>query len=214
MSEKEIALASLVDPRYTAVLIVDVQPFFVHPGLEPSPEEVLPHLRRFLDAARDAGVLRVFIRCEFPEERWTPVREEQFGVELGEGLRPGSPLVACQPGFEPEDSDLVVIKDCYSAFLRTNLEELLRSRNIETVIVVGLTTDVCVSSTARDAFQLDFRTVVLSDCCAEQTRKRHESALETVASVLGTVSESNAVLAAWQLEPATASRSAFAQDRP
>jgi ureidoacrylate peracid hydrolase len=200
MAEKEMSLASLVAPRHTAVLVVDVQPFFVGPDLEPTVEEVLPRLRRLLDAARDVGVLRVFIRAEFHEERWTTVWEQQFGAKLGERLRPGSPLAAFQPGFEPEDGDPVVIKDCYSSFLRTNLEELLRSRGIETVIVTGLTTDVCVSSTARDAFQLDFHTVVLSDCCAEETRKRHESALETVASVFGRVVDSDHILSAWQVD--------------
>jgi nicotinamidase-related amidase len=193
MSEMEASL----DPARTAVLVVDVQPFFADQDLQPPVGEVLPRLRRFLDAAREAGILRVFIRAEFPPERWTSVWEEQYGEELGSLLVPGSSEVEFQPGFEPEPGDPVVVKDCYSSFLRTGLEQLLQSRGIDTVVVTGLTTDVCVSSTARDAFQLDFRTITLSDCCAEGTLVRHESGLETLASNFGRVCTSAELMAAW-----------------
>lgn len=186
----------LLDSESTAVLVVDVQPFFADQELEPPVGEVLHRLRCFLDAAREAGVLRVFIRAEFPSESWTSVWEEQFGEELGVLLAPGSSSVEFQSGFEPEPGDLVVVKDCYSSFRRTNLERLLRCRGIETVVVAGLTTDVCVSSTASDAFQLDFRTITLSDCCAEQMLARHECGLETLGSTFGRVCESTEVLAA------------------
>ena len=194
-----LELETPLDPSRTAVLVIDVQPFFANQDLQPPVGEVLPRLRRFLDIARDAGVLRVFVRAEFPPERWTSVWQEQFGEELGELLVPGSSEVEFERGFEPGPDDLVVTKDCYSSFLRTELERMLRSRGIDTVIVGGLTTDVCVSSTARDAFQRDFRTITLSDCCAEQTHARHESGLETLASNFGQVCTSDDVIGAWKV---------------
>lgn len=82
----------------------------------------------------------------------------------------------------------------------TPLGTLLRSRGIRTVIVGGLTTDVCVSSTARDAFQRDFNTITLADCAAEQTLARHESGLATLASVFGLVCNSSDVLGVWDAQ--------------
>jgi nicotinamidase-related amidase len=111
---------------------------------------------------------------------------------------PDSPAVVYAPGFEPEAGDLVMTKDRYSAFVGTGLADQLRGRGIETVVVAGLTTAVCVSSTARDAFQLDFHTITLSDCCAEGNLAAHEAALKTLESHFGRVCASDEVVAAWQ----------------
>ena len=175
---------------------------------------MLPRLRRFLAAARDAGVPRVFIRVVIPEDRWTAVWQDQFAgsvrpddgsaVNLKEALAPGSPVTPFAPGFEPEPDDLVVVKTRYSGFVGTDLAAQLRERGIRTVVLAGLTTDVCVGSTARDAFHHEFHTVTLADCTAEQTLARHEAGLATLAANFGRVCTSEDVLAAWQAQPALA----------
>jgi nicotinamidase-related amidase len=203
----ETPIAAMVDPRHTAVLVVDVQPIFTGEPFYPPADQVLPALKRFLAAAREAHVLRVFIRfmrAAVPTERWMAVWQEQYGADLLKLLAPDSPEVAYLPGFEPEAGDLVVTKDHYSAFQGTDLADQLRSRGIETVIVAGLTTAVCVSSTARDAFQHDFHTITLSDCCAEDNLVEHEAALQTLGRVFGRVYSSDEVLAAWQTWHTTA----------
>lgn len=161
-------------------------------------DEVLPRLRSFLDAAREAGALRVFIRAEFRQERWTEVWREQFGPNLEAVVAPGSPKMQFHPDFKPESDDIVVVKDRYSSFLGTELESLLRGRGIETVVVTGLVTDLCVSSTARDAFQLDFHTITLGDCTATGSRNRQDVGLETLAVGFGRVCSSREVVDAWQ----------------
>lgn len=82
MNSDRAPLASLVAPQKTAVLVVDVQPMFTAMPLSPPLDEVLPRLRRFLDASRAAGVRRVFIRHVIPEERWTEVWQEQFSGDV------------------------------------------------------------------------------------------------------------------------------------
>jgi ureidoacrylate peracid hydrolase len=72
------------------------------------------------------------------------------------------------------------------------------------VVLVGLTTDICVSSTARDAFHNEFHTVTLADCTAEQTLARHESGLASLAACFGRVCTSDDILAVWQAQPALA----------
>src|SRR5918993_2774480 len=84
--------------------------------------------------------------------RWHDARRGRHGVRSVPDVQPG---------------DLEIVKQRYSAFFGTSLDELLRKKGVENVIVLGLTTNVCVQSTARDAWQHDYRTVTLDDCCAE-----------------------------------------------
>lgn len=72
------------------------------------------------------------------------------------------------------------------------------------MVLVGLTTDICVGSTARDAFHHEFHTVTLADCTAEQTLARHEAALASLAAGFGRVCTSDEVLSAWQAQTAPA----------
>ncbi len=196
--------ASLIAPQHTAVLVVDVQPMFTAMPLAPALDDVLPRLQRFITAAREAGVLRVFIRHVIPADRWTAVWEQQHPGGVKSALAPDSPVSGFAPGFEPGPDDLVVVKPRYSGFVDTELAALLRERRVRTVVLVGLTTDICVSSTARDAFHHEFHTVTLSDCTAEQTLARHEAGLASLAACFGRVCTSDDVLAAWQASPVPA----------
>jgi len=196
LQDSRTQLASIIDPKQTALLVVDVQNLFVGFPLHPPVEEVLPRLHRFIHAARAAGAMIVRIENVIPDEMYSEVWQRQHGRSTS-FLVPGSEAAAFAPGFEPEPGDVVITKPRYSAFIGTPLETVLRSQGIRTVIVAGLTTDVCVSSTARDAFQRDFYTITLSDCAAEQTLARHESGLATLASVFGVVCDSSDVLGAW-----------------
>jgi ureidoacrylate peracid hydrolase len=204
MDRERAPLAALVAPPHTAVLVVDLQPMFTGMTLAPPLAEVLPRLRQFLDGARAAGVLRVFIRHVIPAERWTAVWQDQHSARTRAALAPDSPLSAFDPAFAPAADDLVVVKERYSAFVGTDLAARLRARGIRAVVVVGLTTDVCVSSTARDAFHHEFHPVTLADCTAERTLARHEAGLASLAACFGRVCNSEEVLASWQATPALA----------
>ena len=151
-------------------------------------------------------MLVVRIQAVIDEESTAGVWRRHWGERWAtpSPLAPDQPGAEFQPGFEPQAGDLVLTKPRYSAFINSPLESLLRSRGIQTVIVGGLTTDVCVSSTARDAFQHEFDTVTLSDCTATRTQARHEAGLETLAAVFGTVCSSADVLAAWGAVPVAA----------
>jgi ureidoacrylate peracid hydrolase len=191
-------LAAVVDPQHTAVLVVDVEPLFVNMTLVPPVDQVLLRLRRLLDAAQAAGVLRIFIRSVIPEERWTAPWRQQFSPDMQAANAPGSPLNAFHPDFEPQPGDLSLVKDRFSAFMATELAALPQERGIRTVIVARLITDVCVSSTAGNAFQLDFLTVTLADCTATATLAQHEASLTTIADAFGQVCLADDVMGAWQ----------------
>lgn len=200
MSDPALALAPLVDPRRTAVLVVDVQEVFVNfPALYPPVAEVLPRLQRFIYAARAAGALVVRIQTVIPQELYSENWRRQFPRHgSATWFAPGSDNVRFHPGFEPQAGDILLTKPRFSAFVGTALDTLLRSRGIRTVIVAGLTTDVCVGSTARDAFQREYVTITLADCTAEASQASHDSGLQTLGRVFGTVCESTDVMAIWQ----------------
>jgi len=208
MSDPAPALATLVDPQETAVLVVDVQEVFVNfPTLYPPVEEVLPRLQRFIHEARAAGVLVVIIQAVIPQELYSANWQRQFPWHrTATWFAPGSDNVRLHPGFEPQPGDVLLTKPRFSAFIGTAIETLLRSRGIRTVIAAGLTTDVCVGSTARDAFQRDFATITLADCTAEVSQASYENALQTLGRVFGTVCDSTEVVAAWQVQGAAIAR--------
>ena len=192
-------LDELVAPNRTAVLVIDVQQAFTSiPALYPPLDEVLPRLATFLDAARTAGTTVVNIRIVVPAETYSANWQRQFAPDFQPLMAPGQPGVAFHSGFEPRPGDLVLTKHRYSAFLGTPLAAILRTRGIRTVIACGLTTDVCVGSTARDAWQEDFRVVTLADCTTEVTQAQHESGLATLAMNFGLVCSSSDVIVAWQ----------------
>jgi len=89
-----------------------------------------------------------------------------------------------------------VIKNCYSALIpgSSQLERLLRSLDIDTVLIAGTKTNVCCESTARDAMMLDFKTVMLSDCCAALSDDEHRAALENIFQQFGDVSTADEAL--------------------
>ena len=175
MSETLPNLAETVAPDRTALLVVDVQRFFTRtqPGaMFPPVEDVHDTQRRFIDTCRERGVLVVRIQAIIPDEATSGVWRRHFkgNWPTPSPLGPDHPMAQFHPGFEPLPGDIVVTKPRYSSFNGTSLESTLRSRGIRTVLVAGLTTDVCVSSTSRDAFQHEFDTVTLKDCTAARNQ--------------------------------------------
>ena len=109
------------------------------------------------------------------------IREIIPMVKARGGLREGTPDSDLIPEAAIEARDHVVTKQRYSAFVGTNIEVVLRSRGIGTLIVGGVTTSMCVESTVRDAAQRDYRTIVVREACADWARERHEPALAAMA---------------------------------
>jgi nicotinamidase-related amidase len=172
-------LSSDALPKNTALIIVDVQKGFDDPTWgrrnNPCAED---NMAKLLNAWRSAGCPIFHIRHRSRLE--------------------GSPLSPASSGFEikeivkPLPTELVIEKEVNSAFIGTDLEEQLRNRGIGAVVIVGLTTDHCVSTTARMAGNLGFETYVISDATATFDRygpgERHFDAEEVHAVSLASLS--------------------------
>jgi nicotinamidase-related amidase len=189
-------LPELVDPAHTALAVVDMQRDFCAPdgafarlGVDVSMyPPMVPRLRRLLEGARRAQVRVVYVMMTvLPGRASESPAQIRFNMRLhgprhGE-LRPllytveGSPGQAILPELAPRPGDLVVKKYRSSAFVGTNLDLLLRSLGIRSLVVTGCTTEGCVESTARDALFHDYYVVVPEDCVASDDREQHEASL-------------------------------------
>lgn len=192
--------APSLDPATTAVVVVDVQRLFtdmVGAPIEPPLAEVLPRIHRFLDACRRAGTIVVLVRTVIEPDAHSRATM-QWPEPMRAGMAPGAPGTEFDSCLDVQPGDLEVVKRRYSAFFGTQLDDMLRARGVETVVVLGLTTNVCVQSTARDAWQRDYRTITVEDCCAEIGEGSHAASLAWTSRNFGTVCSSAELVSRWQ----------------
>jgi nicotinamidase-related amidase len=219
-----LTLEELVDPRHTALVVIDMQNDFCDSnGLQAQSgadvsmiQAMAPRLVRLLDAARAVHLPIVHVRTE--HSAWTDsapwlgrLRGRRRGVCF-----PGSWGAEYYAGFEPRSDaarepgghEFVVTKHRYSAFVGTELDLLLRSHGIRSVIMTGEATNVCVESTARDAFMRDYWVVLVKDCAASGVLAAHEATLYTFEKHFGTVATGDEVSRVWSGVPQAARRPA------
>ena len=184
-----------VDPARTALLLVDMQNDFLHPGgayarggaVLPGAERLIANLAGLAAAVRAAGGWIVATQFTLVPGRGGEPMISPHLKRLCPFLRrsdfaPGAFGHALIDRLAP--ADFSVEKVAYSAFYMTRLEFVLRKAGIETLLIGGIVTNGGVASTLRDAHVRDFATILLSDGCAAFTREAHQSSL----AALGTIS--------------------------
>jgi ureidoacrylate peracid hydrolase len=208
-------LEEKVNPSHSALIVVDVQNDFCAAGGMMDKEgqdlttvqemaDALPHL---IAEAREAGVLVVFVRNVYTSESNRYLSD--VWLEQAARRRSGSYTIwpVCAPDswegdfygdVRPLAGEPIVTKHRFSAFHNTDLETILRARSIRTVVLSGVATNVCVETTAREAFVRDYYVVLLSDGTATYNSAGHEATLAVIDQFFGEVASIDDVIACWR----------------
>jgi ureidoacrylate peracid hydrolase len=208
-------LEQKVDPAHAALIVVDVQNdfcadngFFGAEGYDLAQiKAAVPRIANIIDQARTAGLKVVFIRSIYdPHHLNDPMRERNVRRGLT-GSRCTTDAWGTEFfGVSPIAGEPIVTKHRYSAFHGTDLHVILRSWGIRTLIMAGVTTNVCVESTAREGYFLDHYIVLIGDCTATTNEDRkdftseeiHRWTLTNIELTFGVVVSSDDLIAAWR----------------
>lgn len=175
-----------------ALVIVDMLHYFAHPHGRvylPSTAAVIPRLSVLLHHWRSIGAPIVFTRhCHEGEHDLG-----MLGRFFGDFIRCGKRESEIIPELSPLPDERVFRKNTYDAFYNTNLEEFLRSRSVEQVLVTGVLTQLCCETTARSAFVRGFEVYVAADALTTSTEELHIGSLMNLASGFAVITDADTV---------------------
>lgn len=216
----DFPIGGVLRPERTALLVIDMQRDFCEPlGYMQSRGEdisaaraIIPTICLVRDAATAAGMTVIYTReghrsnlSDLPASK--RLKTARSGAEIGSHGPLGRLLIRGEPGWDfvpelmPRAQDTIIDKPGTGAFRSTDLHHVLVSAQIENIVLVGVTTGVCVTSTAREASDIGYGVLVLGDCCAEPDPVNHEMALKLLqieGGYIATVSTAAAFQAALQ----------------
>ncbi len=186
----------MVNPAHCALILVDMQKDFAEEGFAYDKlgvdlsmyGDLRKNLSQLLEAARLCGATVVHIQMTNYANRLSDSPAQiRFNMRMHGTFRGDGPPLRYTidgteghqflEGFEPQEGEFVVKKHRSSAFFGTDLDMILRSNQISTLVVTGLTTEGCVESTARDGLFNDYYVVIPEDCVASDDRAQHEASM-------------------------------------
>lgn len=207
-----------ISAERTALMVVDMQADFCSPGgyMDRAGADVaflsscIPAIQRVLDAARRFGLQVVHTREGFAGDLsdvqpWKKAPTADEAVMIGDEGPLGRALIRGEAGWEivpelsPRAGEPVFDKTTYGAFASTGIERALRDRGIENLVLVGVTTDCCITSNLREALDRGFDCLVLEDCVAAASRASHDAAVSLMkkpSGIFGQVAVADDLLAA------------------
>jgi ureidoacrylate peracid hydrolase len=196
-----------MDPRRTALIVVDLQNGFMVPAYTPMPVQTamatVPNVNRLAAALRETGGKVFWIQNTTNEaslmewSNWFAMSRPELVQERINCFREDAPGHALYPDLEVRPEDEIVYKYRFSAFVQgaSDLPQRLRDGGFEYVLIVGTVTNVCCESSARDAMMLNFKTVMVSDGNSAHSDAEHTATLAAFYAVFGDVMDTDMTIA-------------------
>ena len=201
-------LKDIVDPKHTALIIIDPQHDFCSAegamaqrfGFDMKEiRESVPRLNAFIERCREAGVFVVWVREIFADRKMLPNQKAIWGAgddiwlirEDGTGIEWYSEMIP------PLPQESIITKWQYDAFSDTELDLLLKCQGIKTILMTGYTTNVCVETTARHGYMVGYYVVLVSDCTGAPTHSEYECAVSNIRTYFGHVATSEEIGTLW-----------------
>ena len=192
-----------IDPKKTALLIIDMQHVFItRPVIEnPTEEEkkhaekweqfyaaidnwVVPNNRKLLDFFRSNGLEVIFAKIQCLKKNGADRSLDQKATGYNELLLPpGDPTAEIVPELAPQDDEIVIRKTTDSALTGSSLRLILANMGIDTVVVTGVLTDQCVSGTVRSLADESFKVWLIEDACRASTQQIQDNELEILNNI-------------------------------
>ncbi len=169
--------------KNVAVIVVDMLKDNVytgeHSGIGPQARKLIPGIQRLLSVARGKGMAVIFANAAFLPDDF---------IFSETGIKPhaimGTEGAEVITEFGPEESDIILDKRRFSAFLGTDFDKRLKGMGVDTIVVTGIGTPVCVLTTALDGVAYDFRVIMLEDCCTSFRPEDHEAIIKVYRNCL------------------------------
>ncbi len=202
-------IGPLISPDRTALVIIDVQNDFAAPdgaagswGIDLAPvEAAIDQMEPIVARAREVGAAVYFVKVETTPETDSRALKQYFALSG----QPPEAMAICRagtPGADfyrilPQNGDLQITKRLFSAFVGTDFESQLRSQGIDTLLLIGMTTECCIDCTARDAFHRDFSVFIVADATAAYDGALHQSSLCILSKNCASITDAETVLSCW-----------------
>ncbi len=195
------SLEEKVNPAHSAVIVVDVQNDFcatdgwMGKGCRDLPlgdiQAMVLRLEKFINVARAHQVPLIWVRCAYDDvyigsNQKERVQRQEFGQPPCLSETWGQEFYV----LKPKEEEVIVTKHRYDAFEGTNLDLILRSNGIRTLLMTGVTTECCVESASRHGFFLGYSIVMVEDCCGTFDAALQESSRKMIQEYFGVVSNS------------------------
>jgi len=200
MNNYRYELSEQLQSHHTAILVIDIQNDFCAQGgfmnrvrnyrLDFVPE-VVSNIRNVIEAVRPVGVPIFWVRSHYD---FKYLNSADISKRRVEGCALEGTWGAEFFEIEPEPTDVIVTKNHFSGFHDTDLHTRLQERGIKTLVLTGVATNVCIDSTLREGFFLNYHIVLVEDCVGSNSPEGHAGTLVTVRNNIGSVVDSAALV--------------------
>lgn len=194
-----------LDASKTALVVIDMQNTFCEPNSPaevPQSRDIVNPINKFAKSLRDKGGQVIWVLHANSQVGNKSDWELFFNYVVADEVKSRT-IASLSPDKQKvwkdltvDQRDITVIKNRYSALISgsSSLERVLRNLGIDTILIAGTKTNICCESTARDGMMLDFKIVMVEDCCAALSDDEHQATLESIIQQFGDVRTSESIL--------------------